>query len=81
MLPEVHELDLVLRYEAANDRKLHRVMDRLHQVQADRRAVEAAAAGGSQPAEHSIMRNEATATDERMIWALGRGVEGVASLT
>jgi hypothetical protein len=52
MLPEGHELDLVLRYEAAIDRKLHKVMDRLRQVQADRRAAEAApAAGDDQPAE------------------------------
>jgi len=51
MLPEGHELDLVLRYEAALDKKLHKVMDRLRQVQADRRAAEAAdAAGGDQPA-------------------------------
>ena len=52
MLPEGHDLDLVLRYEAAIDRKLHKVMDRLRQVQADRRAAEAAAgeAGGDDPA-------------------------------
>jgi hypothetical protein len=52
MLPEERDLDLVLRYEAAIDRKLHKVMDRLRQVQADRRAAEAAAgeAGGDQPA-------------------------------
>jgi len=51
MLPEGHELDLVLRYEAALDRKLHKVMDRLRQIQADRRAAEAAdAEGGDQPA-------------------------------
>ena len=52
MLPEGHELDLVLRYEAALDRKLHKVMDRLRQVQADRRAAEAATGDGggtSQP--------------------------------
>src|SRR5216684_4128408 len=52
MLPEGRDLDLVLRYEAAIDKKLHKVMDRLRQVQADRRAAEAAAgeAGGADPA-------------------------------
>jgi hypothetical protein len=51
MLPAGHELELVLRYEAALDRKLHKVMDRLRQIQADRRAAEAAdAAEGDQPA-------------------------------
>lgn len=43
MLPDGHDFDLVLRYEAANDKKLDRVMKQLHQVQADRRAAEAAA--------------------------------------
>jgi hypothetical protein len=51
MLPDGHDLDLVLRYEAAIDKKLHKVMDRLRQVQADRRAAEAAGeAGGDRPA-------------------------------
>ena len=52
MLPEGRDLDLVLRYEAAIDKKLHKVMDRLRQVQADRREAEAAAseAGGDEPA-------------------------------
>jgi len=52
MLPDGPDLDLVLRYEAAIDRKFHKVMGRLRQVQADRRAAEAAAgeAGGDDPA-------------------------------
>jgi len=51
MLPDGPDLDLVLRYEAAIDRKLHKVMGRLRQVQADRRAAEAAdgEAGGDDP--------------------------------
>ncbi len=50
-LPNPRDLDLLLRYDTANDRKLHRAMRQLRQVQADRLAVEAAAgaAGGDQP--------------------------------
>jgi hypothetical protein len=52
MLPDGPDLDLVLRYEAAIDRKFHKVMGRLRQVQTDRRAAEAAAgeARGDDPA-------------------------------
>jgi len=53
MLPDGPDLDLVLRYEAAIDRKFHKVMDRLRRVQADHRTAEAVTggAGGDQPAE------------------------------
>jgi hypothetical protein len=36
-LPGVHETDLILRYEAANDRELYRALDRLERVQRQRK--------------------------------------------
>jgi len=51
-LPKAKDLDLLLRYDPANDKKLHKTIDLLRRVQADRRAAEAAAGavGGDQPA-------------------------------
>jgi hypothetical protein len=51
-LPNARDLDLLLRYDTANDRKLHRAIRQLRQIQADRRAAEAAAdtAGDDRPA-------------------------------
>ena len=49
MLPVGPELDLVLRYEAALDRKLHKAMDQLRKIQADRQAVARGDAGGDPP--------------------------------
>jgi hypothetical protein len=51
-LPNANDPDLLLRYDTANDRKLHRAIRQLRQVQADRLGVEAAAGatGGDQPA-------------------------------
>ena len=44
--PNGKDLDLVRRYGTANDKPLHKAIDRLHQVQADHRAAEAAAVEG-----------------------------------
>jgi hypothetical protein len=51
-LPNPRDLDLLLRYDTANDRKLHRAIRQLRQIQADRGAAEAAAdtAGDDRPA-------------------------------
>jgi hypothetical protein len=51
-LPNAKDLDLLLRYDTANDRKLHRAIRQLRLIQADRLGVEAAAGtpGGDQPA-------------------------------
>jgi hypothetical protein len=68
MLPEGHELDLVLRYEAALDRKLHKTMDRLGRVQADRRAAEAVTGDGvgtSQPCNDNYETNPPRQTSVR----------------
>jgi hypothetical protein len=51
-LPNAKDLDLLLRYATPNDKGLHKAMDQLRRVQADRRTAEAAAGevGGEEPA-------------------------------
>jgi hypothetical protein len=52
-LPDAQDLDRMLRYGIPIDKQFHRTMVQLRQVQADRRAAEAAAAaGGDRPAAH-----------------------------
>jgi len=56
-LPNAADLDLMLRYDTANNRKRYRAMTLLCQIQADRLAAEAAAAvRAKQPAEHIITK-------------------------
>jgi hypothetical protein len=40
-LPSATDMDLLLRYDTANNKKLHKTMDQLRQVQTDRRNAEA----------------------------------------
>jgi len=44
-LPRAMDMDLLLRYDTANNKKLHKTMDQLRKVRADRREAEAAACG------------------------------------
>jgi len=39
------DMDLLLRYDTANNKKLHKTMDQLRKVRADRREAESAACG------------------------------------
>jgi len=44
-LPGAMDMDLLLRYDTANNKKLHKTMDQLRKVRADRRKAESAACG------------------------------------
>ena len=64
-LPNARDLDRLLRYDAANDRKLHRAIRQLRQIQADRRAAEAAAGPGGPEEVTSPPRRENYETKPR----------------